>query len=122
MVCRTEFSARLPPVLSRWRTLLPLVPAATPGRRHALGGHHLRPAGRVRPSNRRYVGRWHSDLEDFYRRMITTVGEGGKDRRRLEQSNRLGAQITASSSKPTRMNDVALRVALEARAANQNRS
>ncbi len=31
-----------------------------------------------------YVGRWHSEVEDFYRRMISTLGEGGKDCRRGE--------------------------------------
>ncbi|MBV8932396.1 MAG: hypothetical protein JO285_07580, partial [Kutzneria sp.] len=29
-----------------------------------------------------YAGRWHSDLEDFYRRMITALGDAGRDCRR----------------------------------------
>lgn len=36
------------------------------------------------PPTAGYAGRWHSDLEDFYRRMLTALGESGKDCRRGE--------------------------------------
>ncbi|MFJ3883446.1 hypothetical protein ACIPW5_39105 [Streptomyces sp. NPDC090077] len=31
------------------------------------------------PSTAAYVGRWHSDLEDFHRRMAVALGESGRD-------------------------------------------
>ncbi|WP_327072033.1 hypothetical protein [Kitasatospora sp. NBC_01302] len=34
------------------------------------------------PPTAGYAGRWHSDLEDFYRRMITALGDAGRDCRR----------------------------------------
>ncbi|MFD8146144.1 hypothetical protein [Streptomyces sp. NPDC059708] len=34
------------------------------------------------PSTAAYVGRWHSDLEDLYRRMGVALGESGRDCRR----------------------------------------
>lgn len=36
------------------------------------------------PPTAGYVSRWHSDLEDFYRRMISGLGDSGKDCRRGE--------------------------------------
>lgn len=33
-----------------------------------------------------YVGRWHSDWEDFQRRMISALGDGGRDCRRGEHT------------------------------------
>lgn len=34
-----------------------------------------------------YVGRWHSDWEDFQRRMVSALGDGGRDCRRGEHKH-----------------------------------